>query len=335
MNRQILITGCAGFIGMHVAKLLIERGDNVTGIDNLNDYYSPELKTQRLSQLRKTGEFKFYKGDISNQEFVKEIFHNIKPNIVVNLAAQPGVRYSITNPHTYVLSNLVGFTNLIECARQYSVEHFVYASSSSVYGANQSNTFSEIHSVDHPINLYAATKRSNELIAHAYSHLFKLPTTGLRYFTVYGPWGRPDMSTWIFTDAIIKGEEINVFNNGLMRRDFTFVDDIAKGTLLAIDKIPPMENNSLDSVVNPSSSNSPFKIYNLGGDNPVELMSFIRNIEKILGVEGKIKFHSMQPGDMLSTCADIQRATHDLGFTPLTSLDSGLRKWIEWYHSYC
>lgn len=315
---KILLTGCAGFIGMHVARLLLERGDQVLGIDNLNDYYDPALKLARLEQLRACPNFRFIKGDIADRTVVDDLFASEKPEQVINLAAQAGVRYSLDNPHAYIQSNIVGFANILEGCRHHGVQHLVYASSSSVYGGNTKIPFAVGDQVDKPVSLYAATKMANELMAHTYSHLYDLKTTGLRYFTVYGPWGRPDMSPWLFTSAILEGRPIKVFNYGKMRRDFTYIDDIAKGTVLVLDR---------DADVR-------CKVYNIGNQRPVELMSFIEAIEQTLGHEAEKVFLPMQPGDVLETYASMEDIERDTGFAPRIKLDEGVRKWVEWYVNY-
>lgn len=312
---KILLTGSAGFIGMHVAKILLERGDQVVGIDNLNDYYDPHLKLARLEQLKPYANFKFIKGDIADRTTIEELFATEKPERVINLAAQAGVRYSIENPHAYIQSNLVGFSNILEGCRHHEVQHLVYASSSSVYGGNTKMPFSVGDQVDNPVSLYAATKKANELMAHTYSHLYGLPTTGLRYFTVYGPWGRPDMSPWLFTSAILEGRQIKVFNYGKMQRDFTYIDDIAEGTVRTLDR----------------SLNERYKVYNIGNHHPVELMLFIKTIEKALGQNAKKELLPMQPGDVISTYADVEDLKRDVGFVPKTTLDEGISAWANWY----
>lgn len=330
----VLVTGCAGFIGMHVALLLLQRGDQVVGIDNLNDYYDPQLKLARLAQLQKWPGFSFVAGDIANAPFLKDLFVVHKPQRVVNLAAQAGVRYSLQNPGAYLQSNLVGFGNILEACRQEGVEHLVYASSSSVYGANTKLPFSVHDTVDHPVSLYAATKKANELMAHSYSHLFGLPTTGLRYFTVYGPWGRPDMSPWLFTSAILAGRSIDVFNNGQMLRDFTYIDDIAEGTVRVLDKVAQPDPHH--DAANPDSSRShaPYRVYNIGNHTPVALMEFISTIEKALGMEAKKNFLPMQAGDVVATCADVHALQQSIGFEPKTALQDGIGHWVNWYRQH-
>jgi UDP-glucuronate 4-epimerase len=331
---KILLTGCAGFIGMHVAQILLKRGDEVVGIDNLNDYYDPKLKLARLEQLKSHSNFHFVRGDISDRMAMEELFAKEHFKRVINLAAQPGVRYSLKNPHAYIQSNVVGFANLLEGCRHHGVEHFVYASSSSVYGANTKMPFSVDDNVDHPVSLYAATKKANELMAHTYSHLYGLPTTGLRYFTVYGPWGRPDMSPWLFTSAILEDRPIDVFNNGKMRRDFTYVEDIAEGTVRVMDRIP-QPNPTYDHVSgSPAQSHAPYRVYNIGNHQPVELMTFISMIEKSLGKEAKKNYLPMQPGDVEATYADVDALKKDVGFEPKTPLETGIANWAEWYKEY-
>ncbi|KAB2312309.1 NAD-dependent epimerase [Betaproteobacteria bacterium SCN2] len=331
---KILLTGCAGFIGMHVAQILLARGNEVVGIDNLNDYYDPNLKLARLEQLKPHASFRFIKGDISDRMAMEDLFEAERFHRVINLAAQPGVRYSLKNPHAYIQSNVVGFANLLEGCRHNGVEHFVYASSSSVYGANTRLPFSVDDNVDHPVSLYAATKKSNELMAHTYSHLYGLPTTGLRYFTVYGPWGRPDMSPWLFTSAILEDRAIDVFNHGKMRRDFTYVEDIAEGTVRVMDRIPQPDPGYDHDHGSPARSHAPYRVYNIGNHQPVELMSFIASIEQALGKEAKKNFLPMQPGDVEATYADIEALKQAVGFEPKTPLDYGIGKWVEWYRAY-
>ncbi len=329
--KKILLTGAAGFIGMHVAKLLLERGDFVIGVDNLNSYYDPRLKHGRLKNIEKFDNFKFFAGDIADSDFLMSVFSEEKPTHVINLAAQAGVRYSLENPQAYFQSNLIGFGNVLEACRKYSVKHLVYASSSSVYGANREIPFSVKHNVDHPVSLYAATKKANELMAHSYSHLFGLPTTGLRYFTVYGPWGRPDMAPWLFTSAILENRPINVFNNGKMMRDFTYIDDIAEGTVRVLDKSPLKSAEKIDGSSISASSMAPYKVYNIGNNSPVKLMNFIELIESSLGKKAIINYMPMQPGDVEVTYADIDDLKNDFNFEPRTSLSEGVVKWSDWY----
>ena len=331
---KILVTGAAGFIGMYVAQNLLERGDIVVGVDNLSDYYDPNLKIARLEQLKKYPNFKFYKVDIADRAAIEEVFSNEKPERVINLAAQPGVRYSLKNPHVYVQTNLVGFCNLLEACRHNNVKHFVYASSSSVYGSNTSMPFSVSDNTDHPVSLYAASKKANELMAHSYSHLYGLPTTGLRYFTVYGPWGRPDMSPWLFSSAILNGEPINVFNHGKMKRDFTFVEDIADGTVRVVDSIPRGDPTFCTDSPDAGSSYAPYKIYNIGNHEPIELMKFINLLEGQFGKEANKNFMPMQPGDVIATYADVTDLKRDINFEPKTTLEIGVERWAQWYKTY-
>ena len=331
---KILVTGAAGFIGMHVAQILLKRGDQVIGIDNLNDYYDPQLKRARLDQLKPYANFSFLEGDIADWPTINALFEREKPNRVVNLAAQAGVRYSLKNPHAYIQTNLVGFGNLLEGCRHHGVEHLVYASSSSVYGANTHMPFSVHDNVDHPVSLYAASKKANELMAHSYSHIYGLPTTGLRYFTVYGPWGRPDMSPWLFTSAILEGRAIDVFNHGKMQRDFTYIDDIAEGTVLVLDQVATANPDYDKGRPDPASSYAPFRVYNIGNHQPVELMTFIQTIEAALGQEAKKQFLPMQNGDVVATYADIAALKEVVGFEPKTPLAEGIARWTAWYKAY-
>jgi UDP-glucuronate 4-epimerase len=331
---KVLVTGVAGFIGMHVAYALLKRGDEVIGIDNLNDYYDPKLKLARLDQIKPFVNFKFIQGNIADRFFIEDLFAAEKPNRVVNLAAQAGVRYSLKNPHSYIQSNLIGFGNILESCRHFGVEHLVYASSSSVYGANTHMPFSVQDNVDHPVSLYAATKKANELMAHSYSHLYGLPTTGLRYFTVYGPWGRPDMSPWLFTSKILEGRVVDIFNYGKLQRDFTFIDDIAEGTVRVLDNVAVPDANFYSNDPKSGSSYAPYKVYNIGRNSPVELMSFIETLEKVLGVKARKSFKPMQLGDVIATYADIKELKSDIGFEPKTSLEEGLAIWVHWYKKY-
>lgn len=331
---KVLVTGAAGFIGMHVARLLLERGDEVVGIDNLNDYYDPRLKAARLEHLAPFANFRFVRMDVADTAAITELFAAERFRRVIHLAAQAGVRYSLTNPQAYIQSNLVGFGNILEGCRHNAVEHLVYASSSSVYGANTRMPFSVHDEVNHPVSLYAATKKSNELMAHSYSHLFGLPTTGLRYFTVYGPWGRPDMSPWLFSSAILEGRSIDVFNHGKMRRDFTFVDDIAEGTVRVMDHVATGNADFNPNHPDPGSSRAPYRVYNIGNQQPVELMTFINTIEQALGKEAQKNFLPMQAGDVLATFADVEDLKKDIGFSPKTSLETGIARWAEWFRAY-
>jgi UDP-glucuronate 4-epimerase len=330
----ILVTGAAGFIGMHVTRLLLERGDQVVGIDNLNDYYDPTLKRARLDELSSYPNFQFNPIDIADSASIHQLFATVKPLSVIHLAAQPGVRYSLSNPQAYIQSNLVGFGNILEGCRHHAVKHLVYASSSSVYGANKKLPFSVDDPVDHPVSLYAASKKANELMAHSYSHLYGLPTTGLRYFTVYGPWGRPDMSPWIFTSAILEGRSIDIFNNGKMKRDFTFINDIAEGTVRVLDHIPEPIAEGSAIPQKPGQSAAPYRIYNIGNNQPIDLMVFIETLEKALGQKAQKNFLPMQAGDVVATYADIDDLEKDVGFKPKTPLVQGITQWVQWYKSY-
>lgn len=331
---KVLVTGAAGFIGMHVSQILLKRGDTVIGIDNLNDYYDPALKHARLATLAPYPAFRFEKMDVANEEAISNLFAKEKFDRVVHLAAQAGVRYSLSNPQAYIQSNLVGFANILEGCRHHKVEHLVYASSSSVYGANTKMPFSVHDEVNHPVSLYAATKKSNELMAHSYSHLYGIPTTGLRFFTVYGPWGRPDMSPWLFTSAILEDRAINVFNHGKMQRDFTYIDDIAAGTVKVLDNIAAPNPNFNTDAPDAGSGRAPYRVYNIGNHQPVELMVFIETIEKALGKEATKNFLPMQAGDVLATFADVEDLKRDVGFEPKTPLSEGIARWADWYRSY-
>lgn len=331
---KIILTGAAGFIGYHVAQKLLQEGHDVTGIDNLNDYYDVNLKKDRLKLLQQAPGFSFYREDISNTPRMLEIFEKVQPRRVIHLAAQAGVRYSITNPHAYGASNLTGFLNILEACRQTSVEHLVYASSSSVYGANTSKPFKVSDNVDHPVSLYAATKKANELMAHSYSHLYGLPCTGLRFFTVYGPWGRPDMAYFLFTKAILEGKPIKVFNKGNMKRDFTWIGDIVEGVTRVTAKLPQPDPNWNGNSPLPGTSYAPYRIYNIGNNKPVRLMEFINTLENILGKEAEKEFLPMQPGDVEETYADIDDLAADAGYRPNTPLKEGLEKFVAWYREY-
>ena len=331
---HILVTGAAGFIGYHTARKLLDRGDEVVGLDNLNDYYDVSLKHARLKQLEKYPGFRFTKLDLADQAGVNELFRREKPARVIHLAAQAGVRYSLTHPHPYISSNIVGFLNILEACRHGKIEHLVYASSSSVYGANTRMPFSVHDNVDHPVSLYAATKKANELMAHSYSHLYRLPLTGLRFFTVYGPWGRPDMSIFLFTKAILEGKPIDVFNHGKMRRDFTYIDDIVEGVVRVTDLLPTPNPDWNGDRPDPGTSNAPFRIYNIGANEPVELLDMIGALEKHLGRKAEKRLLPMQPGDVPQTYADVDALREATGFSPSTSLDVGIGRFVEWYRSY-
>lgn len=331
---KVLVTGAAGFIGMYVSKALLDRGDVVVGIDNLNDYYDVQLKHDRLKQLDGYEKFTFIEMDIADRPAMETLFREQGFNRVVNLAAQAGVRYSLINPQAYVDSNLVGFANLLEGCRHNKVEHFVYASSSSVYGANTHMPFSVHDNVDHPVSLYAASKKSAELMAHSYSHLYGLPTTGLRFFTVYGPWGRPDMSPSLFAGAILRNEAINVFNEGKMQRDFTYIDDITEGVVRVIDKVAEPNPDFNTSDPDPATSYAPYRIYNIGNNEPVQLMEFIETIENAVGKKAEKNMLPMQDGDVVGTYANIDSLVEAVGFKPATPLKEGIQKFVDWYKSY-
>lgn len=331
---KILVTGAAGFIGFHTSKKLLDRGDKVVGIDNLNDYYDVTLKQDRLKQLTDRSNFEFQKLDLADRDGIEALFQTHQFDRVINLAAQAGVRYSIENPRTYIDSNIVGFLNILEGCRNTKVPHLSYASSSSVYGANVKQPFAESDNVDHPVSLYAASKKSNELMAHTYSNLFDLPTTGLRFFTVYGPWGRPDMALFKFTKGIIEDKAIDIYNHGEMYRDFTYIDDIVEGVIRITDKIP-QKNKEWDGLTpDPASSFAPYKIYNIGNNAPVKLMDFVEAIEKSIGKKAQKNMMDIQPGDVPSTSADTSSLQADIGFKPSTSVNEGIDHFINWYKDY-
>ncbi|WP_320675178.1 NAD-dependent epimerase [Prochlorococcus sp. MIT 1341] len=336
---SVLVTGAAGFIGFHLAKKLLEIGTPVLGIDNLNPYYDPTLKKARLDQLDLTAsssqtDLQIIQGDIENNSVLREAFEVHKPKIVVNLAAQAGVRYSIENPNAYIQSNLVGFANVLECCRHHKVQNLIYASSSSVYGGNTNMPFSEKQGVDHPVSLYAATKKANELMAHTYSHLYGLPATGLRFFTVYGPWGRPDMALFLFTNAMLKGEPIKVFNEGNMIRDFTFIDDIIESVIRLIEK-PAIPDKSFDPISpDPSSSWAPHRIFNIGNSKPTPLMEYINALEEALGIKAKKTYLPIQPGDVPATSSDTRALQEWIGFKPNTSVKEGVDRFVAWYRDF-
>lgn len=331
---HVVVTGAAGFIGFHLSKRLMENGCHVIGIDNLNAYYDVRLKYDRLNALKSNPEFTFHQIDLADTKGLENLFADHRADVVVNLAAQAGVRYSLENPHAYVNSNLVGFVNVLECCRHFQVKHLVFASSSSVYGANTKMPFSVHDNIDHPVSLYAATKKANELMAHTYSHLYDLPCTGLRFFTVYGPWGRPDMALFLFTKAILEDYPIKVFNHGKMKRDFTYIDDIVEGVVRVVRNLP--EPNPLWSgdKPDPGTSYTRYRIYNIGNNNPVELSDFIEEIESALGKKARKEYLDLQPGDVPATYADVDDLIHDVGFKPSTPLKTGIRKFIDWYRSY-
>lgn len=331
---RILLTGVAGFIGYHLALRLLARGDTVLGIDNLNPYYDPSLKQARLDRLLPHTRFEFQRASLEDREAIERVFAQFAPQRVVNLAAQAGVRYSLEHPHAYIESNIVGFGNILEGCRHHGVEHLVYASSSSVYGANRKLPFSVEDPVDHPISLYAATKKANELMAHAYSHLYGLPTTGLRFFTVYGPWGRPDMALFLFTRKILAGEPIDVFNHGRHKRDFTYIDDVVEGVLRTLDLIPQADPEYDPPVPTPARSHAPYRVYNIGNHQPVELLRYIEILESLLGRKAVRRMSPLQPGDVPDTCADVEALAHDTGYAPGTPIETGLARFVEWYRSY-
>ncbi|MCX7628079.1 MAG: NAD-dependent epimerase [Methylophilaceae bacterium] len=331
---KILVTGTAGFIGNHLALRLLERGDAVVGVDNLNDYYDVKLKKARLARIQNHPNFTDIRADIHNRTAMEAIFAEHRPQRVVHLAAQAGVRYSLKNPHAYVDSNLVGFVNILEGCRHHGVEHLVYASSSSVYGANTQMPFSVHHNVDHPVSLYAATKKANELMAHTYSHLYGLPTTGLRFFTVYGPWGRPDMALFLFTQAILEGRPIDVFNHGDMQRDFTYIDDIVEGVIRVLDAIPQGNPAWRGDAPDPGSSRAPYRLYNIGNNHPVQLMHLIEVLEQHLGKTAQKNFLPMQAGDVPATYADVDDLMRDVGFRPATPIEEGVGRFVAWYLRY-
>ena len=333
---KVLVTGAAGFIGAGVSRYLAERGEEVVGIDNINDYYDVNLKYGRLELLESasfSGSFRFQKMGVEDREACAELFANEKFDRVVHLAAQAGVRYSIENPNAYVDANLVGFMNILEGCRHNKVEHLVYASSSSVYGANETMPFSEQHNVDHPVSLYAASKKANELMAHTYSHLYGLPTTGLRFFTVYGPWGRPDMALFKFTKAILAGETIQVYNYGNHRRDFTYIDDIVEGVIRTFDRPAQTDESWQGTAPNPATSKAPWRVYNIGAQNPVNLLKFIETLEQALGVKAEKELLPMQPGDVPDTYADVESLVNDTGYRPSVNIEQGIGEFVKWYRA--
>ena len=331
---KVLVTGSAGFIGSALSIRLLERGDDVVGLDNHNNYYDPDLKEARLSRHLDNPKYEHIRADIEDKELITEIFESYKFDGVINLAAQAGVRYSIENPHAYLNSNILGFGNILEGCRNSSISHLVYASSSSVYGSNTEMPFSIHHNVDHPLSLYAASKKANELMAHTYSHLYKLPTTGLRFFTVYGPWGRPDMALFKFTDAILSGKKIQVFNYGKHRRDFTYIDDIVEGVVRVLDKPAKSNQNWSGEAPDPGSSLSPWRIYNIGNNSPVELMDYIEAIESTLGMKADKELLPLQQGDVPDTYADVDDLVKEFDYKPATSIKLGVKNFVEWYKTY-
>ncbi len=332
--QKVLVTGAAGFIGFHLARRLLKDGCQVVGADNMNPYYEVALKEARLEALKKESNFTFFKLDLSDRKQLEDIFGGMGYDVVVNMAAQAGVRYSIENPYAYVDSNLVGFVNLLECCRHNQVKHLVFASSSSVYGANTKMPFSVHHNVDHPVSLYAATKKANELMAHTYSHLYRLPCTGLRFFTVYGPWGRPDMALFLFTRAILEDQPIKVFNHGKMQRDFTYIDDIIEGVVRVMGRLPEANPKWSGDIPDPGTSSAPYKVYNIGNNNPVKLIKFIEVIEDILGKKANMEFMDLQPGDVVATYADIDDLMEDVGFKPETPVEVGIKRFVQWYKDF-
>jgi UDP-glucuronate 4-epimerase len=331
---MIIVTGAAGFIGYHVSEKLLARGEEVLGIDNLNDYYDPALKEARLERLRRHASFRFVRADVVDGETIRALFAAEKPARVIHLAAQAGVRYSLVQPDAYVAANVQGFLNILEACRANPVEHLVYASTSSVYGLNTRQPFSEHDNIDHPVSLYAATKKANELMAHAYAHLFRIPSTGLRFFTVYGPWGRPDMALFKFTRGILAGEKIPVFNHGKMIRDFTYVDDIVEGVVRICDRPAVPDPAWSGENPDPARSSAPFRIFNIGNNRPVPLLDYIAALERALGRKAELDFQPMQPGDVASTMADVSELERATGFRPATSVDEGIRRFVEWYRQY-
>lgn len=331
---KILVTGAAGFIGFYTALKLLERGDTVVGLDNLNDYYDVQLKEARLAILEKENGFSFYHLDVADRQGIDNLFAQHSFDRVIHLAAQAGVRYSIENPRAYIDANIVGFMNILECCRHHHVPHLAYASSSSVYGANTKQPFAEADNVDHPVSLYAASKKSNELMAHTYSNLFDLPTTGLRFFTVYGPWGRPDMAYFKFTKSILEGSPIDIYNDGDMYRDFTYIDDIVEGVVRISDKIPEPNSDWNGDKPDPASSFAPYRVYNIGNNTPVKLLDFVTAIEEALGKKARKNMMPMQPGDVTATCADVSALQRDINFKPQTSVKEGIAKFIDWYRDF-
>ena len=331
---KVLVTGAAGFIGMHTCERLLARGDQVFGLDNLNDYYDPKLKRDRLAQLARHSKFQFEQIDISDSAALDAAFSRERAQRVIHLAAQAGVRYSLTNPQAYAKCNLTGFVNVLEACRHNNIEHLVYASSSSVYGGNTKMPFSETDSVDRPVSLYAATKKANELMAHTYSHLYRLPTTGLRFFTVYGPWGRPDMAYFSFTKAILDGQTINVFNHGQMSRDFTYIDDITAGVVRVLDRVPGFEPASAEAAGTPVDHGAPSKLFNIGNSMPVPLLEFISTLERCLGQKAELRFLPMQDGDVPATYADVDALARWIQFRPTMPIGAGLERFAAWYRAY-
>ena len=331
---RVLVTGAAGFIGSHLSQRLLARGGEVLGYDNLNDYYDPRLKQARLDRLLPLEGFHFVQASLEDRPALEAAFDGFKPDRVVNLAAQAGVRYSLENPQAYIDSNIVGFLNILEACRHRDIEHLVYASSSSVYGANKKLPFAVEDSVDHPVSMYAATKKANELMAHTYSHLFGLPTTGLRFFTVYGPWGRPDMALFLFTRKILAGEAIDVFNHGHHTRDFTYIDDIVEGVIHSLDHVPGPDPRHDPMAPTPATSSAPYRVYNIGNHQPVQLLRYIEVLEDCLGRKSERNLLPLQPGDVPDTCADVSALQRDTGYSPSTPIETGIGRFVEWYRDY-
>ncbi|MEJ2379413.1 MAG: NAD-dependent epimerase [Pseudolabrys sp.] len=333
-DDPVLVTGAAGFIGFHIARRLGESGRRVIGLDNLNDYYDPKLKQARLAELAKLDGFSFARIDLADRPRMAELFAEHRFPFVVHLAAQAGVRHSLVDPYAYVDANLVGFTNILEGCRHNGCRHLLFASSSSVYGANTHMPFSVHDNVDHPLSLYGASKKANELMAHAYAHLFRLPATGLRFFTVYGPWGRPDMALWLFAEAIYAGRPIKLFNNGDMRRDFTYIDDVVEAVVRLVDRVPAPNPDWSGDAPDPGSSNAPWRIYNIGNNNPIDLMELVRLLEENIGKKAERELLPMQPGDVYATYADVADLMREVGFRPATSLATGVKHFVDWYRAY-
>ena len=334
MSRKTLVTGAAGFIGYHTAERLLARGERVIGLDNLNEYYDVRLKHTRLARLQSCDGFSFRRAELADRAAIEQVFAEGRPDVVIHLAAQAGVRYSLTNPHVYGDSNLTGFLHILEGCRQHGVTHLVYASTSSVYGANTAMPFSEMQAADHPITLYAATKRANEVMAHAYSHLYRIPTTGLRFFTVYGPWGRPDMALFLFTKAILEGRPIDVFNEGRMKRDFTYVGDVVEGVVRISDRIPEPAPAWNGAVPSPATSSAPWRIYNIGNGRPASLLRYIEVLEDCLGRKAERRLLPMQPGDVPETWADVALLAERVSYRPVTPIEDGVRRFVDWYLEY-
>ena len=331
---RVLVTGAAGFIGSHLSERLLARGDEVLGYDNMNAYYDPRLKEARLAKLTPQAGFSFVRASLEDRAALEAAFDQFKPQRVVNLAAQAGVRYSLENPQAYIDSNIIGFMNILEACRHRGIEHLVYASSSSVYGANKKLPFAVEDSVDHPVSMYAATKKANELMAHTYSHLFNLPTTGLRFFTVYGPWGRPDMALFLFTRKILAGEPIDVFNHGHHTRDFTYIDDIVEGVIRTLDRVPGPDPGHDPMAPTPATSSAPYRVYNIGNHQPVELLRYIEVLEDCLGRKAERNLLPLQPGDVPDTYADVEALQRDTGYSPSTSIETGVKRFVDWYRNY-